>query len=188
MTAAGGGVVSGLAGRYATALFQLAREERGSVDAVAADLDRVAEMIDGSADLARVVQSPLRSREEHRRVLDAVLAKAGIEGIVANFVGVAAGQRRLFLLPQMIRQYRALAAQARGEVEVEVTSARPLGERQADALRDRLAPSVGRSVCLSMRVDPAVLGGLVVRVGSRMIDSSLRTKLDRLRLALKEVA
>ena len=187
MTAAGGSVVSGLAGRYATALFQLARE-RKSVDAVAADLDRVAEMIDESAELARVVQSPLRSREEHRRVLSAVLAKAEIEGIVANFVGVVAGQRRLFLLPRMIRQYCALAAHARGEVEVEVTSARPLSEQQADALRDRLAPSISRGVRLSMRVDPAVLGGLVVRVGSRMIDSSLRTKLDRLRLVLKEVA
>jgi F-type H+-transporting ATPase subunit delta len=185
--AAADSIVSGLAGRYATALFDLARE-RNALDDVAADLDRIAAMIDESEDLARFIRSPLRSRQEQQRAMAAVLSKAGIGEAVRNFVSVAAANRRLAMLPHMIHRYRELLARHRGELEAEVTSARPLTDSQMGALRRRLAGSVGREVRLVSRVDPGVLGGLVVRVGSRMIDSSLRTKLNRLRSALKEVA
>ncbi|MDA0654079.1 MAG: F0F1 ATP synthase subunit delta [Proteobacteria bacterium] len=180
-------IVSGLAGRYAVALFDLALQ-RGEGDAVQADLEQIAEMMAMSADLSRLVHSPQIGPADQGRALAAVLAKAGITGIAANFVGVVTGNRRLFLLPQMIRQYRALLSQHKGEVDAEVTSATELNDSQIAALKAQLAKAVGRDVRLSARVDPEVLGGLVVRVGSRMIDSSLRTKLNNLQHTLKEVA
>jgi F-type H+-transporting ATPase subunit delta len=180
-------IVSGLAGRYAVALFDLAKQQN-AVDAVMADLDQIAAMIDESADFARLIRSPLVSRADQAKALAAVLAGAKIGGLAANFAGVVAENRRLFLLPQMIRQFRTLLSQHRGEVDAEVTSATELSESQIVALRAKLSAAVGREVRLTANVDPQVLGGLVVRVGSRRIDSSLRTQLANLQHALKEVA
>ena len=180
-------IVSGLAGRYATALFDLARDGK-QIDGVLTALEQLGAMIAGSADLARMIRSPVLARDEQEKAIAAVLAKAKITGIAANFVGVAARNRRLFLLPAVIAQFRALVSAHKGEVAAEVTSAKALTAAQQEALRAKLAKVVGRDVRLAAKVDPAILGGLVVRVGSRMVDSSLKTKLNNLRNAMKEVA
>jgi F-type H+-transporting ATPase subunit delta len=179
-------LVSGLAGRYVTALFDLAQAER-QADATAAALDQVAALIDNNADLGRLIRSPVVAREDQAKAMAAVLAKAGIGGLAAKFVGLVTENRRLFLLPQMIRAFRVLLSQHRGEVAGEVVSAKALGQGQVEALRERLKKVAGADVRLSTRVDPAILGGLVVRLGSRMVDSSLRTKLFNLQNAMKEV-
>ena len=181
------GMVSGLAGRYAVALFDLA-EQKKHVDKVLADLDAVARMAETSADLSRLIRSPVVGRAEQGKAMAAVLKKAGIGGLTLQFIGVAAANRRLFLLPEMIRQFRTLVSRHRGKVAAEVTTARDLSDGQVGDLRTRLRKAVGRDVQLVTRVDPRVLGGMIVRIGSRMIDSSLRTKLDRLAHTLKEVA
>ena len=180
-------VVSGLAGRYAAALFDLARGQ-DAIDAVMTDLEAVETLIAESSDFARVIRSPLVSRREQGAAVAAVLEAAGVKGLAANFAGVAAANRRLFLLPEMIRQFRSLRSQHRGEVNAEVTSAVPLSDAQTSQVRERLAKATGRDVLLEAKVDSGLLGGLVVRVGSRMIDSSLRTKLANLKHVLKEVA
>lgn len=179
-------LVSGLAGRYATALFDLALADK-QTDATAAALDQVGALIDSSADLSRMIRSPVIARAEQSKAMMALLAKAGIGGLAAKFVGLITANRRLFLLPDMIRGFRVLLSQHKGEVAGEVISAKPLAPAQVDALRQRLAKVAGRDVRLSTRVDPAILGGLVVRLGSRMVDSSLRTKLFNLQNAMKEV-
>ena len=180
-------IVSGLAGRYCVALFELAKQQRLEEE-VMADLDQMGALIDESANFARLIRSPLVGRAEQGKALAKVLEIAGVVGLAANFAGVLAENRRLSLLPQMIRQYRVLLSRHKGEVDAEVTSAAPLSDAQASALKVKLAAVVGSEVRLTTKVDPAVLGGLVVRIGSRMIDSSLRTKLENLKHALKEVA
>ena len=157
-------LISGVAERYASSLFELALEA-GSIDAVGADLDRFQAMMDESEDLRRLIQSPVFSAEEQVRAISAVADKAGIRGMVANFLKVVASNRRLFALPGMIRGYRQIAAAHRGEVTA-VT---------------------GKDVVVAVKVDASLLGGLIVKVGSRQIDTSLRTKLSTLKLALKEV-
>lgn len=178
---------SGLAGRYAGALFELALE-RHALDAVTADLERLQSMIAESADLRRLIESPLFSREEQSRAMAAVVAKAELSETVANFVAVIARNRRLFALQDMIRAWRELLARHRGEVTAEVTSATPLSDTQRGALEQALKQAIGSDVLMTEEVDPGLLGGLVVRVGSRMVDSSLRTKLHRLQLAMKGAA
>jgi F-type H+-transporting ATPase subunit delta len=178
--------VSGVAERYANALFELALEAK-SVPAVEKDLDQVAALIAESADFARLVRSPVFSSEEQGRAVTAVLDKAGIGGLVANFVKVTAANRRLFAVPDMITAFRRIAAKNRGEVAAEVTSAEPLNASHVAALKDALKASLGKDVTLDARVDPSLIGGLIVKVGSRMIDGSLRTKLNSLKLAMKEV-
>jgi len=180
-------LVSGLAGRYAAALFDLAQGEK-QTDAVASALDRVAALVHQSPDLARLIRSPVIDRDEQGKAIAAVLARAGIKGLAAKFVGLVTQNRRLFLLPQMIRAFRVLVSHHKGEVAAEVTSAKELGAAQVDAVRKALAKVAGREVRLSTRVDPSILGGLIVRLGSRMVDSSLRTKLFNLQNAMKEVA
>lgn len=180
-------VVSGLAGRYAVALFGLSRGQ-DAIDAVMSDLDTVEALIAESSDFSRVIRSPLVSRKEQSAAVIAVLEAAGVKRLAANFAGVAAANRRLFLLPEIIRQYRTLRSEHRGEVDAEVTSAVPLSDVQTQQVRERLAKAVGREVRLEAKVDSELLGGLVLRVGSRMIDSSLRTKLANLQNVLKEVA
>jgi len=180
-------IISGLASRYAVALFDLAKQ-KNKIDAVMAGLDQIAVMIDESVGFARLIQDPLVSRTDQKKALAAVLATAKVEGLVVSFAGVVAENRRLTLLSQMIRQFRALLSQHKGEVDAEVTSAMALSEFQLAALRDKLGSAVGRNVRLTASVDPEVLGGLVVRVGSRMIDSSLRTQLNNLQHTLKEIA
>lgn len=178
--------VSGVAERYANALFELALDAK-SLPAVEKDLDRVGDLLTESADLSRLVRSPVFSADEQSRAMGAVLDKAGIGGLVGNLVKVAAGNRRLFAVPGIIAAFRRLAAKHRGEVAAEVTSAEPLSDAHIAALRQALKGTLGKDVALDARVDPSLIGGLIVKVGSRMIDGSLRTKLNSLKLAMKEV-
>ncbi|MCX5494669.1 F0F1 ATP synthase subunit delta [Kaistia dalseonensis] len=179
-------IVSGVAGRYATALFDLALES-GTLDAVDADLSRFSALIAESADFERLVRSPVFAAEDQLRAVTAVLDKAGIGGLVGNFVKVATSNRRLFVVPAMIADFRKLLARHRGEVTAEVTSAEPLSDTHIAALKDALKAQIGKDVTLIPQVDPALIGGLIVKIGSRMIDTSLRTKLNSLKIAMKEV-
>ncbi|HUD53044.1 F0F1 ATP synthase subunit delta [Parvibaculum sp.] len=180
-------IVSGMAGRYATALFELAESER-SLDAVAADLNAIQAMIDGSVDLRQVVLSPVFGADDQAKAFAAILDRAGIKGLVANFVGLVIEKRRLFALPAMIAGYRQLLAKSRGEVSADVTSAHALSDAQLASIKAALKAATGRDVLVNTRVDEGLLGGLVVKVGSRMIDSSLKTKLNSLKLAMKEAS
>lgn len=179
--------VSGVAGRYATALFELA-EAQSALDAVAADLGGIRAMMNESEDLLRLVRSPIYSAEEQGRAFAAILDKAGASGLVKNFVGLVIQNRRLFALPDMISAYRAILAAKRGEMTADVTSAHPLADAQIESLKAALKSATGRDVHINTKVDAALLGGLVVKVGSRMIDSSLRTKLNSLKIAMKEAS
>lgn len=174
-------------GRYAGALFELASEE-GKVAEVESDLASFQSLLDESTDLRRLVASPVFSADEQGRALTALSEKAGLTGLTTNFLCVVARNRRLFALPQMIKAFKALAASSRGEVTAEVTTAQPLTDEQSAQLKETLKASVGKDVMLDTRVDPAILGGLIVKMGSRMVDSSLRTKLTAIRLGLKGTA
>lgn len=176
-------IVEGVAGRYASALFDLAIES-GKVADVERDLVTFQGFLDQSPDLVRLVRSPVISTEDQSRAIATILDKAGIGGLAANFLKLVTSNRRLFSIQDIIKAYRALAAKARGEVTAEVTSAVPLNDEQTAALKETLKASVGKDVTLQARVDPSVLGGLIVKVGSRMIDSSLRTKLQNLKVVL----
>jgi F-type H+-transporting ATPase subunit delta len=178
--------VSGVAGRYATALFELALEAN-AFDQVAADLDRFSAALVASGDLARLVKSPVFSADEQGRALGAVLDKLEIEGLTRNFLLLVAKNRRLFAAPDMTRAFRALLARHRGETSASVISASKLTEAQTTALKQALKAALGKDVSLEQRVDAGLLGGLVVKVGSRMIDTSLRTRLNSLKVAMKEV-
>jgi F-type H+-transporting ATPase subunit delta len=177
--------VSGVSGRYATALFELARDNK-SVDAVKADLDRFDAMLADSADLKRLVRSPVFSAGAQLKALAAVLDKAGITGIAANFLKVLATNRRLFAVDDVIRAFRALVAKFKGEATADVTVAEQLNDKNLDALKSALKSVTGKDVALNVKVDPSIIGGLVVKLGSRMIDSSLRTKLNSIKHAMKE--
>ena len=179
-------LVSGVAGRYATALFDLAAEEK-AIDKVAEDMEAISRMLDESDELTRLVRSPVYSAEDQARAFSAVLEKAGIGGTTLNFIRLVARNRRLFALPGMIRGFRAMVATHRGEMTAEIVSAQALSDGQATSLSAALKEAVGREVKLSRKVDASLIGGMVVRVGSRMIDTSLKTKLNGLRLAMKEV-
>jgi F-type H+-transporting ATPase subunit delta len=180
--------VSGLSGRYATALYDLA-ESQGVLDQVADDLRSIAEMIDGSDDFERMIRSPIVSRRQQSKAILAVLDKTGISGIARSFVGVAATNRRLFALPDIITDYLAILAGKRGEVMAQVTSAQALTNVQQAELTKALNEAIGQpggdKVTIKSTVDPDLLGGLVVKLGSRMVDSSLRTKLQHLQLAMR---
>jgi F-type H+-transporting ATPase subunit delta len=167
-------------------LFELADEKR-QLDPVADDLRGLQALIAESEDLRRLIRSPVLSRDDQGRAMRAILERAGTGDLVRRFVGLVAANRRLFVLPAMIGEFLAQLARRRGEVRAEVTAARPLGDRQRQALAEVLRRSVGGAVAIDVKVDPALLGGLVVRVGSRMIDGSLRGKLQRLQLAMKGV-
>jgi F-type H+-transporting ATPase subunit delta len=177
--------VSGVSGRYATALFELARDEK-SVDAVKADLDRFSAMLDESADLKRLVRSPVFGADVQQRALSAVLDQAGISGAAANILKVLTANRRLFVVGDVIRGFNALVANFKGEVSAEITVADALSDKNLDALKAALKSVAGKDVALNVKVDPAIIGGLVVKLGSRMIDSSLRTKLNSIKHAMKE--
>jgi F-type H+-transporting ATPase subunit delta len=173
-------------GRYATALFELA-QETGEVETVEGDLDGFDRLLDESADLRRLVRSPVFSADDQIRALDAILSQAGAGTLAANFIKLTARNRRLFAIREMIAGFRALAAAARGEVTAEVVSAQELKPEQVEAVKAELRSAKGRDVKLTQRVDPSILGGLIVRIGSRMIDNSLRTKLQNLKLAMKGI-
>lgn len=181
-----GSIVSGVADRYASALFDLARESN-AVDAVKADLDTLARALEESADLRRLVRSPVFSTEEQLKAVTAVLEASQLGTTTTNFVKVVVKNRRLFALPGMIEGFAQRVARERGEATAEITSAEPLSETQAEALTEALRASLGKVVALRTRVDPSLIGGLIVRVGSRMIDTSLRTKLNALKIAMREV-
>ncbi len=176
--------VSGLTGRYATALFELALESK-SLDAVAADLARVKALLVGSADLARLVRSPVFSREEQSSAMAAVLARLNVSQTTKNFIGLLAQKRRLFALAGIIKDFDTLLANHRGEMSAEVTSAQTLKPAQVAALAGTLKDALKRDIRITQTVDPTLLGGLVVKVGSRQIDSSLKSKLVRLERAMK---
>lgn len=178
--------VSGVAERYASSLFALALEE-GAVAEVAASLDKFQAMIDESADLQRLIKSPVFSADEQLGAVSAILDKAVITGIAANFIKVAASNRRLFAVPGMIRSFREIYAAHRGEISADVTAARALTAEQETELKAALKGVTGKDVTINVAIDSAILGGLVVKLGSRQIDTSLRTKLSTLKLSLKEV-
>lgn len=179
-------LASGVALPYATALFDLAAEG-GALAEVEADLDRVTALLAESADLRRLVASPVFSSEDQVRAVSAVLAAAGIGGWAGNFVKLAARNRRLFVLPDMIKVFKALAAKSRGEIPAEIVSAEPLSDAVIGNLQVALSEATAKTVTLSTRVDPALIGGLIVKVGSKMIDTSLKTRLTKLETAMKEV-
>lgn len=177
-------IFSTVAGRYASALFELAGEA-GQLAAVEGDLNTFQKLYDESPDLARMVRSPVIPADQQANALDAVLAKAGVGQLVRNFFRLITRNRRLFVATDIVRAFRSYAARSRGEVAAEVTSAHPLSDAQTQALKDALKASIGKDVMLTTRVDPTLLGGLIVKMGSRMVDSSLRTKLNSLRLSMK---
>ena len=167
-------------------LFELALENK-AVDAVKKDLERFDALIADSADLNRLVRSPVFDADEQLKALSAVLAKADIGGLAANFLRVITTNRRLFAVRDMIRGYRALVARHKGEVTAHVTVAEKLNETNLDALKSALkSVTSGKDIDLDVKIDPAIIGGLIVKVGSRMVDSSLRTKLNSIKLAMKE--
>jgi len=182
-----GGNLSGMAGRYATALFELALEQN-ALDAVSNDLDRFEAVLAESADLGRLVRSPVFSTEEQVRALTAVIELIGLRGLSAHFLLTVASNRRLFAVREVIRAYRQLVARHRGELAAQVTLAQPPSERHVAALSEALDSVTGKHVHVDVKVDPSIIGGLVVKLGSRMVDSSLRTKLNLMKHAMKEVS
>jgi len=178
-------IVSGAAGRYATALFELALEQK-NVDAVKADLDRFAALAAENTDLARLVGSPVFTANEQTRALTAVLSNAGIGGLAAKFLLLVAANRRLFAIRQILKAFRLLVAQYKGEVSAEVTVAEKLNDKHLAALKSALKGVTGKDVDLDVKVDPSIIGGLIVKLGSRMVDTSLKTKLNAIKHAMKE--
>jgi F-type H+-transporting ATPase subunit delta len=180
-----GAIVSGVAGRYATALFDLALEQ-GAVDTTKVNLDRFEALVTEVADLARLLRSPVLSAGDQTRALSAVLDSAGIDGLAANFLKLVGTNRRLFAALDMVRAYRTLVAKHKGEVVAEVTLADRPSDAQLAAIKDAITTVTKKNVQVKVKVDPAIIGGLVVKLGSRMVDSSLRTKLNAIKLAMKE--
>jgi len=179
-------IIPGMAGRYATALFERALENR-ALESVKKDLDQFDALVAGSTDLNRLVRSPVFDADEQLKALSAILAKAGITGLAANFLRVITTNRRLFAVRDMIRGYRTLVARHKGEVTAQITVAEQLNDKNLDALKSALkSVTGGRDIDLDVKVEPAIIGGLIVKVGSRMVDSSLRTKLNSIKLAMKE--
>lgn len=179
-------VTGAIADRYSAALFELA-EQQGALDVVAGDLKALKAMIAESEDLRRLLRSPVISRQDQQRAITALAERAGMSDLTRRFAGTVAANRRLFSLPGIIGAYLARLADRRGEVRAEVVSAAPLAVAQRDRLSAALKRALGGEVAVEETVDPGLLGGLVVKVGSRMVDSSLRTKLQHLQLAMKGV-
>ena len=174
-----------MAGRYATALFELALESK-AVDQVKSDLASFDAMVASSPDLTRLVRSPVFSSEDQAKALSAILDKAGIKGIAANFLRVVAANRRLFAVREIIRGFNALVARHKGEVTAEVTVAEQLNDARMNDIREALKQVTGKDVQVDVTVDPSIIGGLKVKLGSRMVDASLRTKLNSIKFAMKE--
>jgi F-type H+-transporting ATPase subunit delta len=175
-----------MAGRYATALFELARDEN-KLEETAAALDGLESLLAESEELNRLVRSPVFSSQEQSSVIDAIANAANIPQMTANFLRLLVKNRRLFALSDIIAGFRKLLAEHRNESIAEVISAIPLSNEQTEDLKATLRAKTGKDIILDARVDPALLGGLIVKIGSRMIDSSIRTKLNSLKIAMKEV-
>jgi F-type H+-transporting ATPase subunit delta len=176
-----------MAGRYATALFELALEEH-ALDSVNSDLERFEALIAESTDLQRLVRSPVFSADEQTKALTAVLEKAGVSGLAARFLQVVASNRRLFAVRDVIRAFRRLVASHRGETFATVTVAEPPSESHLASIKDALKAVTKKDVQVELKVDPSIIGGLIVKLGSRMVDTSLRTKLNAIKHAMKEVS
>ena len=179
-----GGIQASLSGRYATALFELARDAK-SIDAVETSLTTVRDALDQSEDFRALTTSPVIGRGAAGAAIAGVAAELQLDATTTRFLGVLADNRRLRDLPAIIRAFRSLAANHRGETTAEVTSAHPLSDKQVDDLKQGLRSRVGRDVSVDLKVDPELLGGLVVRIGSQMIDSSIKTRLNTLAHAMK---
>lgn len=179
-----GGIQASIAGRYATALFELARDGK-AIDKVEASLAHLRAALDQSDDFRRLTTSPVLSRADAAKGAAAITKSLKLDPLTANFVGVLAQNRRLSQLGSVIGAFRTLAANHRGEATADVTSAHPLSAAQVDALKKQLKTRIGRDVAVNLSVDPALLGGLVVKLGSQMIDSSIRTRLNSLAHAMK---
>jgi len=179
-----GGIQASLAGRYAIALFELAREEK-QLEAVGASLAAAKQALAESEDFRALTTSPLVGRELAMRTVASTAEAMNLDPITTKFLGLLAKNRRLAQLGNVIRAFNTLTARHRGEINAEVTSARPLDDGQLDAIRKTLRARMGRDIAVEMNVDPAILGGLVVKIGSQMIDGSIRTKLNNLAQAMK---
>lgn len=179
-------IVTGVAGRYAQALFELAQESN-SVDAVGSALKAFDSLIEQSPDLQRLVRSPVFTAEEQAKAVGAIVDKAGLSGVAANFLRLVAGQRRLFAVRGMIDAYGKLADAAKGLARAEVTVAEKPSAALETEIKKALSDVAGKDVAVDLKVDPAIIGGIVVKMGSRMVDSSLRTKLNGIKVAMKEV-
>jgi F-type H+-transporting ATPase subunit delta len=179
-----GGIQASLAGRYAIALFELARDER-QLETVGASLAALKRALAESDELRALTTSPLVGLDESLRAVDAAAVSIGVDPLTRNFLGVLARNRRLSQLGGVIRAFDMLWAGHRGELTAEVVSAHPLSDEQIEALKANLRTRMGRDIAVDLRVDPAILGGLVVQIGSRMIDGSIRTKLNTLAHAMK---
>jgi F-type H+-transporting ATPase subunit delta len=179
-----GGIQASLAGRYAMALFELARDER-RLEAVRASMDALKRALAESEDLRALTTSPLVGREEALRTIAATAEAMGLDPLTTNFLGVLARNRRLAQLGAVIRAFDMLSARHRGEVTAEIVSAHPLDDDQVEAVKAKIRAETGRDVVVDLSVDPSILGGLVVKVGSRMVDGSIRTKLNSLAHAMK---
>jgi len=179
--------VSGLAERYAAALFDLA-DERRILDEVATNLRELRAMLQASGDFLRLIRSPVLSREQQAKAVGLVAERAGLSPLVRDFLAVVARNRRLFAVPAMIEGFLAKLAARRGEVTAEVFAAQPLSEAQLAALNEQLRRSIGSRVSVDVRVDPGLIGGLIIKIGSRMVDGSIKSKLQRLQLAMKSIA
>lgn len=175
-----------MAGRYATALFELAEESK-STDAVLKDLERFEALVAESADLKRLVKSPVFTAEEQLGAVSAILDKAGLSGIAANFIKLAAKNRRLFSVDSMIAAFRTIVAKARGELTAKVTVAEPLSDARTKDVLDALKDVTKKDVKVDIKVDPSIIGGIIVQLGSRMVDASVKTRLSAIQNAMKEV-
>jgi F-type H+-transporting ATPase subunit delta len=174
-----------MAGRYATALFELALESN-AIDSVTADLAKFEALITESADLARLVRSPVFTADEQSRAVSVLLDKAGIAGLANKFLRLVAENRRLFAINDIVRGYKAMVAKHKGEVTAQVTVAEKLSDARLAEIKSSLKSVTGKDVQVDVQIDPTIIGGLIVKLGSRMIDSSLRTKLNAIKFAMKE--
>ncbi len=174
----------GLAARYASALFTLAEDER-ALDVVASDLINLRSLVVGNSDLRRMVRSPVLSRENQTKGISAILEKVGCNLLTLKFIGVVTMNRRLFAIESIIRAFLAELAHRRGELVAEIISAKELRADEIEAVSEKLRDTLGQKVSVNLSVDPSLIGGLIVRVGSRLIDSSIRSKLQRLQIAMK---
>jgi F-type H+-transporting ATPase subunit delta len=179
--------VSGLAERYAAALFDLA-DERRMLDQIAEDLRQLRAMLQASGDFSRLIRSPIVTRADQAKAIGVLAERARLSSLVRDFLSVVARNRRLFAIPAIIEAFLQKLAMRRGEVNAQVTAAQPLNDAQLETLNEQLRRSIGSRVSVDLRVDPGLIGGMVVKVGSRMVDGSIRSKLQRLQLAMKSVA
>ncbi len=178
-------ISTGIAARYATAVFDLSKEGKG-LPALEKDIDALDDALGSSADFKSLIASPLYTREQQGAAIDAIAKKMNLSPTVANTLSLMASKRRLFVLPQLVSEIRAMIADEKGEVTAEVVAAKALTKAQQDKLAKTLKESVGKDVKLNMAVDESLIGGLVVKVGSKMIDTSIRSKLAALQNSMKE--